>query len=138
MEEKAWELIEKIDAMGGSVNAIEQGFMQDEIAASAYEYQRKIETGEKIIVGVNKFGIGEEAPINIFKVDDSIHENQVKRLNALKAKRSNEAVGNSLQKIKAAANNGNNIMPSVLEAVEAYATLGEIADVLRGVFGEYK
>ena len=137
-EDKAWELIQKIDAMGGSVQAIEQGFMQNEIARSAYEYQQKIETGEKIIVGVNKFNIDEDAPINIFKVDDSIRENQVKRLNALKSKRNNEAVKTSLQKIKAAATSEKNIMPSVVEAVEAYATLGEIADVLRSVFGEYK
>ncbi|MDB5206549.1 MAG: methylmalonyl-CoA mutase [Flavisolibacter sp.] len=138
VEEKAWQLIQRINAMGGSVSAIEQGFMQDEIARSAYEYQRKIESGEKIIVGVNKFGSTEEKSIPVFRVDDSIREEQVKKLNALKSRRDSNNVSTSLERIRQDAIDGNNMMPAVVEAVENYCTLGEIADVLRGVFGEHK
>jgi methylmalonyl-CoA mutase N-terminal domain/subunit len=138
VEEKARQMIEKMDAMGGSVSAIEQGFMQEEIARSAYEYQRKIENGEKIIVGVNKFTVNDEAFVPVFRVDDSIREAQVQRLEALKNRRSNSAVAESLEKTRRHAVDGTNIMPSVVEAVESYATLGEVADVLRGVFGEHK
>jgi len=138
VEEKAWQLIQKIEAMGGSVSAIEQGFMQDEIARSAYEYQRKIESGEKIIVGVNKFENSEENAIPIFKVDDSIRGQQVQKLTALKSKRDAQKVASALEAIRAHAVDGTNVMPSVVQAVEDYCTLGEIADVLRGVFDEYK
>lgn len=138
IEEKAWQLIQKIDAMGGSVSAIEQGFIQDEIARSAYEYQHKIESGEKIIVGVNKFSVKEENPIPIFRIDDSIRDGQVAKLNALKAKRNGEKVISSLEAIRQKAVDGENLMPAVVEAVENYCTLGEIADELRKVFGEYK
>jgi methylmalonyl-CoA mutase N-terminal domain/subunit len=138
VEEKAWALIEKIDAIGGSVSAIEKGFMQDEIARSAYEYQRKIENGEKIIVGVNKFGIKEEGSIPIFKVDDAIREQQTQKLALLKSKRDAASVQNCLEKIRECAVDGTNMMPSVVEGVEAFCTLGEISDVLRNVFGEYK
>jgi len=138
VEKNAMELIEKIDAMGGSVSAIEEGFMQNEIAGSAYEYQTKIESGEKIIVGVNKFTTDEKNNMPGFKIDDSIREVQSKKLNALKGKRNNAKAAASLQKINAAAGNGANLMPSVIEAVENYCTLGEIADTLRQVFGEYK
>ena len=138
VEEKAWQLIEKIDAMGGSVSAIEQGFIQDEIARSAYEYQRQIETGEKIIVGVNKFQIDAEKPIPGFKIDDSIREHQIEKLKALREKRNKEAVISSLETIRQKAVNTENLMPAVIEAVENYCTLGEISDVLRKVFGEYR
>ena len=124
VEEKAWQLIEKIDAMGGSVSAIEQGFIQDEIARSAYEYQRQIETGEKIIVGVNKFQIDAEKPIPGFKIDDSIREHQIEKLKALKEKRNKEAVISSLEAIRQKAVNTENLMPAVIEAVENYCTLG--------------
>jgi methylmalonyl-CoA mutase N-terminal domain/subunit len=137
IEEKAWELIAKIDAMGGSVDAIEQGFIQNEIAKSAYEYQRKIETGEKIIVGVNKFGIEPSNTTTGFKIDDSIRTVQSERLSTLRANRSAEA-GMCLNKITRAAHEGSNLMPLVIEAVEQHCTLGEIADTLRKVFGEYK
>ncbi|HEX8316487.1 MAG TPA: methylmalonyl-CoA mutase family protein [Flavisolibacter sp.] len=138
VEEKAWQLIQKIDAMGGSVTAIEQGYMQDEIARSAYEYQRNIESGEKIIVGVNKFQVKEENTIPGFRIDDSIREQQIQRLTALKAGRDQKAVTQALETIRSKAVDGTNVMPSVLEAVEQYATLGEVADVLRRVFGEFK
>lgn len=138
VEEAAWQLIHKIDAMGGSVNAIEQGFIQDEIARSAYEYQRQVETGEKIIVGVNKFQVSDEASIPIFKVDDSIRQLQIEKLEQLRRRRDPARCDTLLQLLNDKASNGDNIMPAVIEAVENYCTLGEIADTLREVFGEYK
>lgn len=138
MESRAWELIHKIDAMGGSVNAIEQGFIQEEIARSAYDYQRKVESKEKIIVGMNQFTVKEEAPINILKVDDSIRDEQVKRLQALKQNRNAEKAAQSLELIREKAVMNENLMPAVIGGVENHCTLGEIAGELRGVFGEYK
>jgi len=138
VEQKAWELIERIDAMGGSVSAIEQGFIQNEIAHSAYEYQRQVETNEKIIVGVNKFQIEEKSNVTGFKIDDSIRALQTEKLNKLKARRSAPEAERCIENIVAAAQNRNNLMPVVIEAVENYCTLGEIADALRKVFGEYK
>jgi methylmalonyl-CoA mutase N-terminal domain/subunit len=138
VEEKAWELVNKIDAMGGSVSAIEQGFIQNEIARSAYEYQLKIETGEKIIVGVNKFQAEETGSIPPFKIDDSIRDVQVKKLETLKNSRNNAKVDQCLQELNDRASGTENLMPAVLAAVENKCTLGEIADTLREVFGEYK
>ncbi len=129
--------INKIDAMGGSVKAIEQDYLQTEIAASAYQYQKEIEAGERILVGVNKF-TEQEAPLkNVFRVDDSIRMHQVQKLQILKAARNRAAVEQALLNLKTAANGTENLMPFILTAVEAYATLGEIADVLRCVFGLY-
>lgn len=138
VEAAAWQLMEKIDAMGGSVSAIEQGFIQDEIARSAYEYQRQIETGEKIIVGVNKFQVQDETSIPIFKIDDSIRQLQIEKLEQLRRRRDPARCDTILQTLNDKASNGENIMPTVLEAVESYCTLGEIADTLREVYGEYK
>ncbi len=138
IENKALALINKIDAMGGSVSAIESGFMQDEIAKSAYTYQRHIESGEKIIVGVNKFQIIETNTIPGFKIDDSIRIIQSNNLKALREKRNNSKVSELLKKITLTAKSTENIMPIVVEAVENYCTLGEISDALRSVFGEYK
>jgi methylmalonyl-CoA mutase N-terminal domain/subunit len=136
--EKAAQLyIDKIDAMGGAVKAIEQDYIQQEIARSAYEYQNKIESGERVIVGVNRF-VQEEAPAeNIFRVDDSIRKMQIDKLNGLKASRDNKAVQDALQKLSDAAKGSANLVPYILTAVESYATLGEIANALRAVFGEY-
>lgn len=138
VEAKAWEYIQKIDAMGGAVAAIEQGYMQDEIAASSYAYQTDIESGEKIIVGVNKFTVQEPPMENLFTVDDSIRTQQMAKLQTLRNERNNEAVQQHLRRIEEAAKGSENLMPHILTAVESYATLGEIADVMRGVFGEYK
>jgi methylmalonyl-CoA mutase, N-terminal domain len=138
VEEAAWKLIEKIDAMGGSVNAIEEGFIQNEIARSAYEYQRQIETGEKIIVGVNKFQSDEKGSIPGFKIDDSIRNLQIEKLKKFKQNRDIAKVDQLLQSLNDKANSGENLMPAVIEAVEHKCTLGEIADTLREVFGEYK
>jgi methylmalonyl-CoA mutase N-terminal domain/subunit len=138
VENAAWELINKIEAMGGSVSAIEQGFMQNEIAASAYAYQQKIESGEKIIVGVNAFKEEQEVTPPSFAIDDNIRQVQIQKLNELRAKRNNEMVATCLKNIKDHATNNKNLMPVVIDAVENYCTLGEISDVLRLVFGEYK
>lgn len=138
VEEQAWKLIHSIDAMGGSVSAIEQGFIQDEIARSAYNYQREIETGEKIIVGVNKFQVKETDSIPVFKIDDSIRQLQTEKLASLRKRRDPARVDQMLQLLSDRASNGENIMPAVVEAVENLCTLGEIADTLREVFGEYK
>ena len=138
IEKAAGELIEKIDIIGGSVSAIEEGFIQEEIARSAYEYQRQIENNEKIIVGVNKFQVKNDAPVPGFKIDDSIRTIQIEKLNSLKRNRDNAKVDQCLQSLNDRAMSGENIMPAVIEAVEHKITLGEIADELRGVFGEYK
>lgn len=138
VESEAWKLIEKIDIMGGSVNAIEEGYIQNEIARSAYEYQRKIETGEKIIVGVNKFQVEEQQDIPIFKIDDSIRNIQTAKLQQLRDNRDKAKVDQLLQTLNDKAVGGENLIPTVIEAVENKITLGEIADELRGVFGEYK
>jgi len=138
VEAEAWEIIKKIDAMGGSVAAIEQGFMQNEIARSAYEYQRQIETGDKVIVGVNKFQSADNTVVPGFKINDSIRDDQCNKLKILKAKRDNNKVADCLLQINKAANGNTNLMPLVVEAVENYCTLGEISDELRKVFGEYQ
>ena len=138
VETAALQLIEKIDAMGGSVSAIEEGFMQNEIAKSAYEYQRNIESGDKIIVGVNKFVVDEKNTTPVFRIDESIQKIQTDKLKVLRAKRNNEKATAALALIKQKAINSENLMPAVVEAVENYCTLGEISDELRKVFGEYK
>lgn len=138
IEKLSWELIAKVDALGGSVSAIEQGFVQNEIAASAYEYQLNIESGDKIIVGVNSFKENTDASPPSFSVDDSIRQVQINKINALKEKRNGVKAIECLKKIKSNATNGQNLMPVVIDAVENYCTLGEISDTLRDVFGEYK
>lgn len=138
VEAEAWKMIEAIDAMGGSVDAIENGFIQDEIAKSAYEYQKAIESNSKTIVGVNAFVSNNEEKIPGFRIDDSIQKMQCDKIATLKNKRNNESATQSLHNLSLAANNNNNIMPFVIDAVENYCTLGEIADVLRAAFGEYK
>ena len=138
VENAALQLIEKIDAMGGSVAAIEEGFMQDEIGRSAYEYQKNIEAGSKIIVGVNKFETTETNDTPVFRIDESIQKMQTEKLRSLKQRRDNVAVEKCLVDLSAAASGTDNIMPFVLTAVENYCTLGEIADSLRRIYGEYK
>ncbi|HVZ95518.1 MAG TPA: methylmalonyl-CoA mutase family protein, partial [Chitinophagaceae bacterium] len=138
MEQAAGKLIEKIDAIGGSVAAIEQGFIQNEIAASAYAYQQKVESKEKIIVGVNSFTNNTETVHPAFKIDDSIRRLQTEKLKKLRERRDTAKVAASLQKIKTVALNNENLMPVVIEAVENLCTLGEISDVLRSVFGTYQ
>lgn len=138
VEKAAWKLIEKIDAIGGSVAAIEEGFIQNEIARSAYEYQRNIETGKKIIVAVNKFQMEEHNQPPILKVDDSIRALQAEKLKSLRNNRNHAKCDQLLQLLNDKSTSGENIMPTVVEAVENKCTLGEIADTLREVFGEYR
>lgn len=138
VENAARALIEKIDVMGGSVKAIEAGFMQEEIARSAYAYNEAIEDGEKIIVGVNKFQSKEANDTPVFKIDDSIRTVQSKKLADLRARRNASKAQASLDAIRNAALGTDNLMPLVIEAVENLCTLGEIADVLRNVWGEYE
>jgi methylmalonyl-CoA mutase N-terminal domain/subunit len=124
--------------MGGSVPAIEREFIQNEIAHSAYQHQRQVETHEKIIVGVNKYQLEQEPEIPILRVDDSIRQVQSAKLDALRAQRDHARVDRLLQELSDRAVSGENLMPAVIEAVENKCTLGEIADTLREVFGEYK
>ena len=138
VEEAALDLISKIDDMGGSVAAIEQGFIQNEIAKSAYDHQRKVETKEKIIVGVNAFETSEKDNTNVFRIDDSIRKIQSTKLDTLRKERDPAQCDHILQLLNDQAASGENLMPTVIRAVEASCTLGEIADTLREVFGEYK
>jgi methylmalonyl-CoA mutase N-terminal domain/subunit len=138
MEVEIEKLIAHIDQMGGSVSAIERGFMQEQIASSAYTYQRDIEGEKKIVVGVNKFQSSSNTTPPPFKIDDSIREMQMKKIEALKSKRDNAKVQACLLSIEEASKGNTNLMPLVLEAVEHYCTLGEISETLRKVFGEYR
>jgi methylmalonyl-CoA mutase N-terminal domain/subunit len=137
IERGAEKYIEKIDAMGGAVNAIEKQFYQTEIADSAYRYQQAIEKKEKIIVGVNEFISKEGAQPPLFTVNETVRATQTERLAALKRDRDGKRVEKALQSLQDAAGSRNNVLPCILESVEAYATLGEISDALRNVWGEY-
>lgn len=137
VEEKAIALMQQIDGMGGAVKAIEAGFMQDEIARSAYAYNKAIEDGSKVIVGVNKFTAKETGDTPVFKIDDSIRAVQSDKLRSLRRRRDAGKAAASLQRLKTAAGTAENLMPIVIEAVENLCTLGEISDVLRGEWGEY-
>lgn len=138
LEKAADVYLKKIDELGGSVMAIENGYMQLEIQNSAYSWQQEIEKGERVVVGVNKFTIKEGAPKGLLRVDPSIGVKQVEKLQILKAKRDHAAVAASLAELREAAQGTDNLMPIILKAVKVYATLGEICDVLREVFGEYQ
>lgn len=138
VEKAAWDYIKRIDDMGGAIEAIEAGYIQNEIAASAYTYQAEIESGEKVIVGVNRFAITEKPAGNLFTVNDSIRQLQIDKLKTLKKERDNKAVDGALTALHKASTTGENLIPFILTAVEAYATLGEISDVMRNVFGEHR
>ncbi|WP_316838321.1 methylmalonyl-CoA mutase [Pedobacter nutrimenti] len=129
--------IDKIDAMGGSVQAIENGYIQDEIAGASYQYQVEVEEGSRVIVGVNKFTQQQEGITDVMNIDESIRLIQTEKLKKLKQERDNFVVETALNNLKKAAEGSENLMPYILDSVEAYATLGEIADTLRSVFGEY-
>ena len=139
IEKEAWEYIKKIDDLGGAVAAIEKGYIQKEIQDSAYKWQMDVESGARVIVGVNKFQVEEEAPKNLLRVDASVGEKQKAKVEAMKAKRDNAAVQAALADLKkACADEHENLMPHILAAVKTYATLGEICGVMREVFGEYE
>ena len=137
MEKRANDYIRRIDEMGGMIPAIERGFPQTEIANASYEYQHAIETGEQKIVGVNAFVEQNEPPIELLHIGESSQQHQLEKLADLKARRSNEKVAASLDALKRAAEGRDNTMPYILDAVRSYATLGEICDAFREVFGTY-
>ena len=137
VERGAWEYIERIDAMGGMVAAIERGYPQREIAEASYRYQRELDKKEKIMVGVNDF-ISEEKPLEILQIDETVAQRQAVRLKKLRAERSQDAVERTLNALRAASKSSANLMPFLLDAVKAYATLGEVCDALRDTFGTYE
>jgi methylmalonyl-CoA mutase N-terminal domain/subunit len=137
LEEEAFSIIDTIDEMGGSVEAIESQWMQNEIAKSSYSAQKAIESQESIIVGMNKFQTNEKSEMNLLKVDDSIRSIQMDKILALKSERDAESVQSALLNLSETAKNGTNVMPTIIAAAENKATLGEVADTLRDVFGEY-
>lgn len=139
IEKEAYDYIDKIDRMGGAVAAIEQGYMQQEMAAHAYEYQHEVELGKRTVIGVNKFNDSKNlAEQDVLTADLSVGERQIARLEKMKAARDNEAVKAALEKLREAAKGTENLMPYLIDAVKTYATLGEICGVLREEFGEYK
>jgi len=138
IEKKAMEYIEKIDAMGGGVKGIESGYIQGEIAESAYQYQKEIETKKRIIVGLNQFQIEEEPLKDILRIRPEVEQYQKEKLSKVKKERDYKKVKETLAVLKKAAQGKDNVVPPILEAVRAYATLGEISDTLREVFGEYR
>lgn len=139
IEKEAYDYIDKIDRMGGAVAAIEQGYMQQEMAAHAYEYQHEVELGKRTVIGVNKFNDSKKlAEQDVLTADLSVGERQIARLEKMKAARDNEAVKAALKKLREAAKGTENLMPYLIDAVKTYATLGEICGVLREEFGEYK
>ena len=138
IERGAGEYIMKIDSMGGVLCAIETGYIQREIQQSAYEYQKQIEAGERVVVGVNKYTAGDAASPPLLRIDLEIERTQVERLKDLRARRDNSRVAAALKEVEAAARSDRNLMPAILDAVKTYATVGEISDTLRKVFGEYQ
>ena len=136
--ERAEAYINKIDEMGGAVAAIEKGYIQREIQDSAYRYQREIEQEERIVVGLNRFQVEEKKPGGLLRVDPAVRVSQIEKLKKLRSARYDERLKKTLSDLKKGAEGSENLMPLILEAVKAYATLGEICDVLRGVFGEYQ
>jgi methylmalonyl-CoA mutase N-terminal domain/subunit len=138
IERRAADYLEKIDAMGGVLRAIETGYVQREIQEAAYQYQRAVEKDEAIVVGVNRFQTDEEAGVPLLRVDPAVEQAQVERLRALRARRDNEAVEVALLKLEEAARGTENLLPHILNCVETYATVGEISHRLRRVWGEYR
>jgi methylmalonyl-CoA mutase N-terminal domain/subunit len=138
IEERAREYIEKIDEMGGAPVAIEQGFIQREIHNSAYKYQRSIDSGERIVVGVNEFTVEEEQQFDYLRVNPEAEVEQVAQLNEVRSKRDESKVQVLLDALREGAEGEANLVPLILDAVKAYVTLGEICSVLRVIFGEYK
>jgi methylmalonyl-CoA mutase N-terminal domain/subunit len=138
IEQHANGYLEKIEALGGMLKAIERGFVQQEIQNAAYAFQQAVDRLETVVVGVNRFEVEEEKPIPLQRIDEALERKQVERLRALRARRDSSACQTALQRIEDAARASENLMPRILEAVEAYATVGEISDSLRRVFGEYR
>jgi methylmalonyl-CoA mutase N-terminal domain/subunit len=138
IEHEASAYLEKIERLGGALAAIERGFQQREIHEAAYQAQRAVESGERMVVGVNRFRVDREEPIPSFRVDEAAQQAQVERLNAVRLRRERTRVRQALAAVEAAARGSENLMPPLVEAVDASASLGEIAATLVGVFGEYR
>jgi methylmalonyl-CoA mutase, N-terminal domain len=138
IEKRAAEYLGKIEVLGGMLKAIERGFVQQEIQNAAYEYQQAVDHEHAIVVGVNRFEIEEEKPIPIQRIDPDLEAKQIERVRALRARRDAGAWQAALAGVEEAARSGSNMMPHILSAVEVCATVGEISDAMRRVFGEYK
>jgi methylmalonyl-CoA mutase, N-terminal domain len=138
IEKRAAEYLGKIEVLGGMLKAIERGFVQQEIQNAAYEYQQQVDHQEAIVVGVNRFEVEEEKPIPIQRIDPALEPRQIERVRALRTKRDAAPCQAALKAAEDAARSGANVMPHIIAAVEAYATVGEISDALRRVFGEYR
>ncbi|MBW2086139.1 MAG: methylmalonyl-CoA mutase, partial [Deltaproteobacteria bacterium] len=138
IEAEAREYIQKIEEMGGAVAAVENGYIQKEIQESSYHFQKTVENGERVVVGINKFQTEEAQPSHLLRVDPVVGEQQCEKLKTLKTKRDQAAVNHSLEILVKAARGEANLMPPIIEAVRAYTTLGEICNALRSVFGEYE
>jgi methylmalonyl-CoA mutase N-terminal domain/subunit len=139
MEERAMNYIDKIDSMGGVIAGIEKGFFQKEIADSAYKYQKEVERHERTVVGVNDYTVEKDwVPIDLLRIPPLVEKEQLARLQRIKEGRNRQKVKQSLDKLFDDADKKQNLMPSIIEALKAYATIGEITEVLRSVYGEYK
>ena len=138
MEEEAFDIIQKIDDMGGMLSAIEKNFPQQEIADSAYHYQRQIDDNEKIVVGVNKYAVDEEIPVEVLEIDEKLESLQIEKTNRVKAERDNQRVAECLEMVGEACSGKQNIMEPLIDAVKANATLQEVCDVYRKVYGQYR
>jgi methylmalonyl-CoA mutase, N-terminal domain len=138
LEQQATAYLEKIDAMGGMLRAIERGFVQQEIQNAAYEYQQAVDRLESVVVGVNRFTVEQETPVATLRVDEALERKQIERLQALRTRRDAAKHAAALKSLAIAARGRDNLMPPIIGAVESYCTVGEISDALRGVFGEYK
>ena len=138
IEGRVVDYLDKIDALGGTLHAIESGYIQREIQNSAYEYQRAVETGDAIVVGVNRFQSEDDKPIKTMRIDPLIERDQIERLKALRARRDATATENALARLEEAARGTENLLPRILECVESFATVGEISNRLRVVWGEYR
>jgi methylmalonyl-CoA mutase N-terminal domain/subunit len=138
VEEGAKEYLRKIEAMGGTLRAIENGYIQREIQQAAYEYQKSIESGERVVVGVNRYQDERATPLPLLRIDPEVERDQVERLGNLRARRDASRVQTALRQVEETARSEQNLMPAILEAVKLYATVGEISDALRKVFGEYQ
>jgi len=138
IEEGAVEYLKKIEAMGGMLRAIEVGYVQREIQEAAYRYQKAVEAQEQVVVGVNRFQLEEELPVNVLRIDPALEEAQIGRVRALRERRDTQLVTAALTKLKQAATTDENLLPRILECVESYATVGEISNTLREIWGEYR
>ncbi|HYN15805.1 MAG TPA: methylmalonyl-CoA mutase family protein [Terriglobales bacterium] len=138
IEQRAREYLDKIEAMGGMLKAIERGYVQAEIQNAAYDFQQAVDRLETVVVGVNRFSTDEATSVPLYRVDEALERKQVERLRALRARRDQQKAKSAIQGVEDAARSGENLMPRIIQAVESYCTVGEISDSLRKVFGEYK